>query len=66
MIGLVAKAQFVRPTSEGHDSATVLVEQGQGRYVVVIALPLGGQWELAVTATRGDLNYQFAQRIYLP
>lgn len=64
--GLVAKAEFIRPTSEGHDSTAVLAEQGQGRYIVSAMLPLGGQWELAVTAQRGDLSYQFAQRIYLP
>jgi nitrogen fixation protein FixH len=64
--GLAAKADFIRPTSEGHDSSAALAEQGQGRYMVAVALPFGGQWDLTVTAGRGDLSYQFAQRIYLP
>ncbi len=64
--GLSGNAAFVRPTSEGHDSAVSLAEQGQGRYLAAAALPLGGQWQLEVIARRGDLSYQFAQRIYLP
>lgn len=64
--GLAGKAEFIRPTSEGHDSSAPLAEQGQGRYMIDAALPLGGQWELGVIARRGDLSYQFAQRIYLP
>ncbi len=64
--GLEGKADFIRPTSEGHDSSAPVAEQGQGRYMVAAALPLGGQWELEVIARRGDVSYQFAQRIYLP
>lgn len=64
--GLDVKAAFVRPTSEGHDSGAMLSEQGAGRYVISPALSLGGQWEMTVSAHRGNLNYRFAQRIYLP
>jgi nitrogen fixation protein FixH len=64
--GLSGNAEFVRPTSEGHDSSAALSEQGQGRYLVSAALPLGGQWDFAMTARRGDLSYRLAQRIFLP
>lgn len=63
--GLTAQAQFVRPTSEGHDRSASFAEQGQGRYIVATALPLGGQWDMTVTAQRGDLHYKLAQRILL-
>jgi nitrogen fixation protein FixH len=64
--GLSVQATFVRPTSEGNDSSVALAEQGQGRYLVSAALPLGGQWDMTVKALRGNLSYRFAQRIYLP
>lgn len=63
--GLTVNAQFVRPTSEGHDSTAVFAEQGQGRYMLAAVLPLGGQWDMTVSARRDDLRYQFAQRILL-
>jgi nitrogen fixation protein FixH len=64
--GLMGNVLFVRPTAEGYDTKIGLAEQGQGRYVVSAALPLGGQWEMTVAAQRGDLSYQFVQRIFLP
>lgn len=64
--GLAGQAQFVRPTSSGHDGASALAEQGGGRYVVAANLPLSGQWEMTVDASRGSDTYRFSQRIYLP
>jgi nitrogen fixation protein FixH len=64
--GLAAMADFIRPTSRGHDRSVPLAEQGGGRYVVAASLPLGGQWQMHVTARLGDLDYQYDQRLYLP
>jgi nitrogen fixation protein FixH len=64
--GLAVQAEFVRPTVAGHDAAVPLVEQGEGRYGTAIALALPGQWDMHVTAHRGDLSYQTDQRIYVP
>jgi nitrogen fixation protein FixH len=66
MTGLQVAAAFVRPTVAGHDSAATFVEQGEGRYKVTAALELGGQWDMSVTAKRGDDVYWIAQRVYLP
>ncbi len=61
--GLSVKADFVRPTSAGHDKSMELAERGDGRYTALASLPLPGQWEMHVTAHRADLDYQFDKRI---
>lgn len=64
--GLTGDGLFLRPTSAGHDSDLKMVEQGQGRYLIRAALPLGGQWDMSLKARRGDTDYQLARRIFLP
>jgi nitrogen fixation protein FixH len=64
--GLSVKAEFVRPTKAGFDTQTELMEQGGGRYVSTVKLPLAGQWELHVTARKGDIDYQLGQRVLVP
>ncbi len=61
--GLSVEADFIRPTSAGHDKTLALTERGDGRYAVLASLPFPGQWELHVTARRGDLEYQYDKRI---
>lgn len=64
--GLAGQVKFLRPTVAGHDSQAGLAEQGGGRYVVTANLPLGGQWDMELSAQRGDVTYQLEQRIVLP
>ncbi|HLN26001.1 MAG TPA: FixH family protein [Patescibacteria group bacterium] len=64
--GLSVKAQFVRPTMEGYDTAAELMEQGGGRYVATVKLPLAGQWELKVAAHKGEIDYKLGQRVLVP
>jgi nitrogen fixation protein FixH len=66
LTGLTVKAEFIRPTSAGHDSSLQLLEQGEGRYEAMVDLVLGGQWEMHLTARHGDLVYQYDKRIYVP
>ncbi len=64
--GLAVEADFIRPTSAGHDGAVPLPEQGGGRYGAAVTLALAGQWEVHLTARRGAVNYQFDKRIVVP
>jgi len=64
--GLSVKAEFVRPTKAGFDTKAELMEQGGGRYVSTVSLPLAGQWELHVVAHKGDIDYQLGQRVLVP
>ncbi|HEY9163936.1 MAG TPA: FixH family protein [Magnetovibrio sp.] len=63
---LVIEAMAVRPTSEGHDQALAFTAQGKGTYVAPIDLPLAGQWELRITATRGADVFKMRPRIQVP
>ena len=64
--GLVVEALAVRPTSEGHDRSLTFVEQEPGVYVTSADLPLPGQWDLRVSATRADDIFKMRQRIQVP
>ena len=64
--GLVVGALAMRPTSEGHDRNLTFVEQEPGVYVTPADLPLPGQWELRITATRADDVFKMRQRIQVP
>lgn len=63
---LVIEALAVRPTNEGYDQKLDFVAQGQGVYVAPIDLPLPGQWELRITATRGGDVFKMRPRIQVP
>ncbi|HEV7283815.1 MAG TPA: FixH family protein, partial [Kaistia sp.] len=43
------RADFVRPTAEGHDVSVDLGEIGGGRYAAAVDLPLAGLWDVRVT-----------------
>ena len=66
IVGLTIKALAVRPTHEGYDRELVFVAHGDGRYIATTALPLAGQWELRVTASRADEIFKLRQRIQVP
>ena len=64
--GLAARAYLSRPTVGGHDVETPLAEQGEGRYVADVNLPLPGLWDVRVHAHRGTDNFQDARRVSVP
>ena len=64
--GLAARAFITRPTVGGHDVETVLADQGDGRYVADVSLPLPGLWDVRVHAHRGPDNFQDVRRISGP
>lgn len=63
---LVIEALAVRPTNEGYDQTLNFTAQGQGVYVAPIDLPLAGQWELRITATRDADVFKMRPRIQVP
>lgn len=63
---LAIDALAVRPTHEGYDRPLEFIERGPGVYVAPEDLPLPGQWELRITATRGDDVFKLRQRIQVP
>ncbi len=63
---LAVHLMAVRPTHEGHDREVGLTHRGQGRYVGRIELPLRGQWQLRVLASRGEDDFQHVERITTP
>jgi nitrogen fixation protein FixH len=63
---LAVEAEVVRPTHEGHDLSLSLRHQGTGVYAAEVVLPLPGQWDARVHASRRDEWFQAKQRLYLP
>jgi nitrogen fixation protein FixH len=61
----LVRAQFVRPTSEGHDLTVELVHQTGGRYRAAVDLPLDGQWDIHVAASSRGRTYSLRERIFL-
>jgi nitrogen fixation protein FixH len=55
-------AQFLRPTSEGHDRSLRLTEVSPGSYAGELALPLPGQWDVRVTVSDGQKPRFHAER----
>jgi len=64
--GLAIEAVAKRPTHEGFDQEITFAAQENGAYSAPAALPLAGQWELRVVASRGDEVFQLRQRIQVP
>ena len=60
--GLRLDAQFLRPTSEGHDRDLPLTEVSPGSYAAVLRLPLLGQWDVRVTVSDGQKPRFHAER----
>lgn len=58
-------AQFVRPTSEGHDLTVALAHQTGGRYLAEVELPLDGQWDIHLVALSHGEKYSLRKRVFL-
>lgn len=57
------RADFVRPTAEGHDFSVSLTERGGGRYAASVLLPMPGVWDVRAVAQRSSDSFQLNQRI---
>jgi nitrogen fixation protein FixH len=60
--GLTAVALITRPTHSGYDFEIALSNAGNGLYSAPIILPLPGQWDARILASRGEQTYQRVQR----
>lgn len=58
-------ARMTRPVQGGMDQTVKLSSVGNGRYEAVVRFPAPGVWDVAVSATRGDDNYQANKRVEL-
>lgn len=63
--GLVVTANFIRPTHHGHDFIQVLRAVGGGSYEAEFALPLQGQWDVRILASRGNKTFVLQDRVVL-
>lgn len=63
--GLKLDAYLVRPSNEGMDLSLVTRPIGDGAYAVEFALPAPGQWDLRLVAHRGDVAWQYSERLFL-
>jgi nitrogen fixation protein FixH len=61
-----ATAWFVRPTQAGQDQSAQLQFKTRGTYEAELALPASGLWDVRISATVSDNNYQATKRITLP
>jgi len=60
--GLAVEAEVRRPTQAGYDRKVRLEPYGPGTYRQVVDLPLPGQWEVRLVASRGDDAYRLRER----
>lgn len=63
--GLTVEAQLRRPTQEGYDHTVRLDPYGPGIYRKTVDLPLAGQWEVRLEASRGQEQYRLRERIVI-
>lgn len=64
---LRVRAVFKRPTREGADVSFSLSHEGEGMYGGRIPVPLSGQWDVWVVASRhGESLFQGSRRVFLP
>lgn len=63
--GLRIRAHLVRPVSTEFDQLLTLRPEGRGVYGADVALPAGGSWELRLSASRGETNWQAVQRVFV-
>lgn len=64
--GLAAAAAFLRPVRAADDVEVGLVGEGGGRYEAELDLPLGGFWDVELTATGERGQWHSRQRFRLP
>jgi nitrogen fixation protein FixH len=63
--GLTVEAEVRRPTQEGYDRTVHLDPVGPGQYRTTVGLPLPGQWEVRLVASRGEDAYRLRERIVI-
>ncbi len=63
--GVDVLSNFIRPTHEGHDFELPLQSLGGGRYAAEFAFPMAGQWDVRVTANRGEDRFLMQDRVVL-
>ena len=63
LVGARVRAQFFRPTQDGHDFIISLTEVLDGRYVSSSLAAKPGQWDVRIFVEWKQQQYQKAQRI---
>ena len=63
LYGLDVTAALIRPTREGFDKSLTLAPGAAGEYRGEAVLPLPGQWDVRVSARRGNEGFQATRRI---
>lgn len=63
--GLTVAGEVRRPTQAGLDQPVRLDPYGPGTYRQTVTLPVTGQWEVRLTATRGQDRYHLRERIVI-
>ena len=61
--GATVTARLERPTHEGADQERPLSPTGSGSYEGSATVPLAGQWDLRIIATRGEKHVHWRARI---
>ncbi|MBF0560580.1 MAG: FixH family protein [Alphaproteobacteria bacterium] len=64
--GLTVEAEVRRPSVGGFDQHLVLADHGGGHYDAGAVLPLRGQWDVLIVASRSDARVHLRQRAFLP
>lgn len=64
--GATVTARLERPTNEGTDQECILTPVGNGLYEGDATVPLAGQWDLLVVATRGADHLHWRSRVIVP
>jgi len=65
--GLAVRVRLERPTVKGFDHDMTLTSVGNGRYTAETSLPLKGQWEARLIATRsGTPPFRLRARVQVP
>jgi nitrogen fixation protein FixH len=62
----VVHVWLVRPAQGGMDSNFAMQAVGNGHYSAAVKLPEHGVWDVRVSATRAEENYQAEKRIVVP
>lgn len=62
----VVTARIRRPTEARRDMDVTLADQDAGRYVVALALPLPGQWDVQATVRADGRDFRIDRRIFVP
>ncbi len=61
--GMKVEAVFTRPLGQTAEVATTLSSFGGGRYAAAVALPMPGQWEMAVTVDGARDRFRATERV---